>query len=162
IAGILTSVAHKTTKTGKPFGSFVLEDYDMSIQLSLFSEDYLKYKHLLEKDRLLFIKMRVQPRYKQNDQLELKIHNISLLSEVLKKFVNEITLQISLTDISEDLNDKIYKSMKKNSGNCNIKFAVFDHIEKTSVELPSRKIKVDPADFLSVIAKIPEVRIKIN
>jgi DNA polymerase-3 subunit alpha len=162
IAGILTSVAHKTTKTGKPFGSFVLEDYDASIQLSLFSEDYLKYKHLLEKDRLLFIKMRAQPRYNQNDQLELKIHNISLLSEVLKKFVTEITLQISLTDISEDLNDKIYKSMKKNSGKCNIKFAVFDHIEKTSVELPSRKIKVDPTDFLSVIAKIPEVRCKIN
>jgi len=162
IAGILTSVAHKTTKTGKPFGSFVLEDYDGSIQLSMFSEDYLKYKHLLEKDRLLFVKLRVQPRYNQNDLLELRINNISLLSEVLKKCVNEITLQISLTDISEDLNDKIYKSMKKNSGKCNIKFAVFDHIEKTSVELPSRKLKVDPADFLSVIAKFPEIRCKIN
>ncbi|NTW32329.1 MAG: hypothetical protein HGB12_06855 [Bacteroidetes bacterium] len=161
-AGIVTSAAHKTTKTGKPFGSLVLEDYEGSTQLALFSEDYLKYKHFFNKDSLLFIKARVQPRYHQSEQFELKVHSISLLSEVLAKCVSGITVQMSLSDISEDLIDKISKSLKKNTGLCKIKFAVYDTIEKTSIELPARKLKVDSADFLKMISLIPELKFKLS
>ncbi len=161
-AGIVTSVGHKTTKTGKPFGNFVLEDYDGTIQMALFSEDYLKYKHFLNKDSLLFIKARVQPKYGQSNLFELKIHAIGLLSEVLKKCVTDITLKMSLADISDELIDKISKSMKKKSGNCNLRFAVFDTLENISIELPARKFKVDSADFLKVIAGIPEIKFKLN
>ena len=161
-AGIITSVNHKITKTGNPFGSFVIEDYDGTIPLSLFSEDYLKFKHFLEKDSLLFIKARVQPKYGSTDLLELKIHNIGLLSEVLKKCVNDITVKISLADISEDFIEKISKSMKKKSGNCKLKFAVYDTLENISIELPSRKMKVDSTDFLKIITGYPEVKFKIN
>ena len=161
-AGIVTSAGHKTTKTGRPFGNFVLEDYDGTIQLALFSEDYLKYKHFLNKDSLLFIKARVQPKYGQNNLFELKIHAIELLSEVLKKCVTDITLKMSITDISDELIDRIAKSMKKKSGNCNLRFAVFDTLENISIELPARKFKVDSSDFLKVIAGIPEIKFKLN
>ena len=161
-AGIVTSVAHKTTKTGKPFGTMIIEDYEGSTQLSLFSEDYLKYKHFFNNDSLLLIKARVQPRYYQSDQFELKIHSISLLSEVLAKCVSGITVQMSLIDISEDLIDKISKSLKKKTGQCKIKFAVYDTFEKTSIELPARKIRVDSADFLKIISLIPELKFKLS
>ncbi len=161
-AGIVTSVNHKTTKTGNPFGNFTIEDYDGTIQLALFSEDYLKFKHFLNKDAILFIKARVQPKYGSAEVLEIKITNIGLLSEVLKKCVNDITLKLALADITEELIDRISKSMKKKSGNCNIRFAVFDTLENISIELPARKHKVDSSDFLKVIAGIPEIKFKIN
>ena len=161
-AGIVTSVNHKTTKTGNPFGNFTIEDYDGTIQLALFSEDYLRFKHFLNKDALLFIKARVQPKYGSADVLEIKITNIGLLSEVLKKFVNDITLKLSLTDITDELIDRISKTMKKKSGNCNLKFAVFDTLENLSIEMPARKHKVDSSEFLKVIAGIPEIKFKIN
>ncbi|MFH0867174.1 MAG: DNA polymerase III subunit alpha [Bacteroidota bacterium] len=161
-AGIVTSVAHKTTKQGKPFGTFVLEDYEGSIQISLFSEDYVKLRQYLVKDYFLFIRARVAPRYNQADQLELKVSTISLLSEVLKKFVNEITLQIPLDFLTEDLIKKISSHLKKNTGNSKIRFSVHDHIGKVSVELPSRKIKVDSTDFLKAISQIPEIKYKLN
>jgi DNA polymerase-3 subunit alpha len=44
IAGILSSVNHRTTKKGDPMASFNLEDYTGSLNLALYSEDYLKYK----------------------------------------------------------------------------------------------------------------------
>ena len=161
-AGIITSVAHKTTKTGKPFGSFVIEDYDGTTQLALFSEDYLKFKHFLVKDSLLFIKARVQSKYGSTDLLELKIQNVSLLSEVIQKFVNDINVKISLADISDEFIERISKSMKKKSGTCKLKFTVYDTMENISVELPARKIKVDSTDFLKTIAGFPEVKFKIN
>jgi len=85
-----------------------------------------------------------------------------LLSEVIQKCVNDITVKISLADISDDFIDKISKSMKKKSGNCKVKFAVYDTLENISIELPSRKIKVDSTDFLKTIAGFPEVKFKIN
>jgi DNA polymerase-3 subunit alpha len=161
-AGIITSVNHKTLKSGNPFGNFTIEDYDGTIQLALFSEDYLKFKHFLNKDALLFIKARVQLKYGTKDVLEIKITNIGLLSEVLKKCVSDITLKMSLTDISEEFIDRILKTIKKKSGNCNLKFAVFDSLENISIELPSRKMKVDSTDLLKVIAGFPEIKFKIN
>jgi DNA polymerase III subunit alpha len=161
-AGIVTSVAHKTTKQGKPFGTFTLEDYEGSIQISLFSEDYVKFRQYLVKDYFLFVRARVAPRYKQADQLELKINTISLLAEVLKKFVNEITLQIPLDILTDDLIKKIAVHLKKNTGNSKIRFSVHDHVGKVSVELPSRKLKVDSNDFLKAISQIPEIKYKLN
>jgi DNA polymerase-3 subunit alpha len=33
------------TKTGKPFGTFVLEDYNESYEFALFGEDYVTNKN---------------------------------------------------------------------------------------------------------------------
>ena len=44
-AGIVTEAHHKTTKAGRPFGSFRVEDFSDSIQLALFAEEYLKMKN---------------------------------------------------------------------------------------------------------------------
>lgn len=161
-AGIVTSVAHKTTRQGKPFGTFTLEDYEGSIQISLFSEDYVKFRQYLVKDYFLFLRGRVAPRFNQADQLELKINTMSLLSEVLKKFVTEITLQIPLDFLNDELIKKISVHLKKNTGNSKIRFSVHDHVGKVSVELPSRNIKVDSSDFLKAISQIQEIKYKLN
>src|SRR5207253_1783509 len=41
VAGIVTDVQHRTSKTGKPFGIFTLEDYMGSFEFILFGEDYV-------------------------------------------------------------------------------------------------------------------------
>jgi len=53
--GIISSVNHRISKQNKPYGSFVIEDIDDSIQLTLFSEDYLRMKYLLEKAWLCWL-----------------------------------------------------------------------------------------------------------
>ena len=71
--GIVAEANHKTTKSGNPYGSIVIEDYDGTLQVSLFSEDYVKFKSYLNKDYMLFIKGRIQLRYGTTDQYELKL-----------------------------------------------------------------------------------------
>jgi DNA polymerase-3 subunit alpha len=44
IGGLVTNAQHKMTKTGKPFGTFVLEDYNESYEFALFGEDYIPIK----------------------------------------------------------------------------------------------------------------------
>ena len=162
-AGILTSASHRSTKTGKPFGNFTLEDYDGNNQFVLFSEDYLKFKHFLEKDALLlYVKATVKERYGNADQFELKITHICLLSEVLQNMVNDVTLKIHLSDLSDDLINHISKSFKNKKGNCKIKFNIVDELDNISIELPSKKLKVNSSEFLKNIAELPQVKFKIN
>ena len=53
--GIVIEATHKVGKTGKSFGSFILEDYFDFISLTIFSEEYLKFKHLLEEGQYVFL-----------------------------------------------------------------------------------------------------------
>ena len=54
--GIVTKAEHRIAKSGKPFGSFSLEDHNGSHDFMLFSEDYMKYKLYLQTGTLLFVK----------------------------------------------------------------------------------------------------------
>ena len=44
------------TKTGKPFGTFVLEDYNESYEFALFGDDYVKFRNLMVDGYFLHIK----------------------------------------------------------------------------------------------------------
>lgn len=162
IGGIVTVASHRTSKTGKPFGSIVLEDFTGSIQLTLFSEDYLKYKHLMEKDRFLFINARVSLRYNTIDQFEIRVNNISLLSEVLRKNVHNITIKLQLPEINDLLISKIQNVLKKSKGTCALKFNIVDYDERISVDMPAKKMRVDPAELLKKLEEIPELKYEIN
>jgi len=47
LCGIVTKENHKISQKGTGFGFFTLEDYDSEIEFPLYSNDYLKFKHLL-------------------------------------------------------------------------------------------------------------------
>lgn len=152
-AGIITSAVHKVAKNGKPFGSFTIEDYTDFIQLSLFSEDYLRFKHLLNKDNFVFIRAKVQSNYRDEKLLELKVINISLLPEVLDKMTKKIVLNINLQEIDSEFINDMAKKMKECKGNIPVRFKIHEPDEKLNIELFSGKHKVQPSDFLRAISK---------
>jgi len=47
LAGLVTEVQHRMTKTGKNFGSFVIEDFTGKTDFILWSEDYIKFQNYL-------------------------------------------------------------------------------------------------------------------
>ena len=60
--GIITSVNHRTNKSGAPFANFTIEDFDGNATLFLFSENYLRFKHLLVPDTFVFVMARIEQR----------------------------------------------------------------------------------------------------
>ena len=161
-AGIITSADHRMTKTGRPFGSFKLEDFTDTIQLALFAEDYLKLKHFLEDGAQVFIKAKVQYRFNSENQLEIKISSICLLSDVLEKYANNITLNIPLSDIDEKKISELLKLIKANKGKCRLKIMVIDNIEEISIEMSSTEYKIDCAQLIGAINDSHGVNYKLN
>ena len=55
IAGLVVDAQHRTSRAGKQFGSFIIEDYSGKSEFILWSEDYAKFSNYLEKGKNLFI-----------------------------------------------------------------------------------------------------------
>jgi DNA polymerase-3 subunit alpha len=160
--GIVTEVTQRTSQKGNPFGIFIIDDYNDSIKLHLFSEDYLKMKHLLEPGTALLVKAKIEPRYDSESQLGIKTSSLYLLSEVLDRFTSQVTLIVDLSLISNHRIDQIIDLMKKHKGKCPLKFLITDADENLSVEMLSSKLKVNVSDFIGEIRQIPEYGFKIN
>ena len=82
VAGMVVSVQNLITKTGKPWGKFVLEDYNGTHEFALFSRDYENFRKYLFSDYFLFVRGRVQPKPYNDKELEFKIISMVQLSEM--------------------------------------------------------------------------------
>lgn len=161
-AGIAVEVNHRVSKTGKPFGSLILEDYSGNLDIVLFGEDYLKFKHFLNKDAFLFIKGKVQTRFNQSDLLEIKISNVQLLNDIGNTLTKSVTLTINSLLINDDKIGTVENLIEQHKGNVPVRMKLFDNELKMSVDALARKSKVNVSkDFVSEMGKL-DVDVSIN
>ena len=80
IAGIIGEVEHKISKNGKGWATFILEDYYESYELRIFGEDYLKFKHFLNENNFVCIKMFVKEGWKDRESGRIGDPRIQYLS----------------------------------------------------------------------------------
>ncbi|TDQ17625.1 DNA polymerase III alpha subunit [Algoriphagus boseongensis] len=163
MAGSVSSFAHRTTKTGKPFGTLSLEDYHGSYTFFLFGEDYIKFKQYFMTGWFLFLTGRVeQKKWGNENEVELKISSISLLSEIRGKLVKGLRVSIDLDDLSLELMEKLEKMTDKYKGDAKLYIHVIDKKENISLELFSKKFSIDPCTEMIVeLNAIPEVIYKV-
>jgi DNA polymerase-3 subunit alpha len=163
LAGMVTAVNHRVSKTGNPFGNFTLEDYNGSYQFALFSESYLKLKHFLVPNSFLFLSGKADYRWKTTDQFEFKINQIQLLSEVRDKKIKNVTLQTSLNELSDEMIKEVITLLTNNPGNIPVKVNVSEANEKISIEMLSKKFKVSPNnEFLENIKNVKGLSYQFN
>jgi len=153
IGGLVSNVQHKMTKTGKPFGTFVLEDYKESYEFALFGEDYVKFRNLMVDGYFLHVKGQIEEKFRQKDNWDMKITAMSLLSEMRDKFTKSLTVCIDLHALNEGLLKNIEQAVTDNNQkypvkNCTLRFLVKDWEESIALELPSKNFKVNPSDDL--------------
>ena len=160
--GMVVAAGQRTTQNNNPYGYMVLEDYDDSFQISLFSEDYLKFKHFLTEGFFLLIRGKVQKRYRSEDQYEIKVNDIMLLPEVIEKRTKLIKLKIAIDNLDDNLLANLQENIKKHKGKCPLRFLVYDPYEKLQTNLKSEKVKVNPGEFLKLIDRIPEVDYELS
>ena len=103
VAGMVTSVTHLTTKTGKPYGRFTIEDYNSSHEFVLFSKDYENYRRYLYEGYYLLLRGRVQERTYNPNELECRINSMMMLSEAQETLIRELTIALPVAELTEDI-----------------------------------------------------------
>ena len=162
LSGVIIDVEHKETQKGKKFGVLHMEDYHGAFKFFLFGDDYIKFKSFLTPTWLVHISGRVKKKF-YNDDLEFKINNISLLSELTDSEVRDVVLKLELNSLTENLVDQTVKLVEKNKGKHSLIISVIDSENNYKVDLLSRKLKVDiNNDFVSEINSIQEVSLSVD
>jgi DNA polymerase-3 subunit alpha len=158
LAGIVTATEQRLTKSGKPFGRFTLEDYSGSISIPVFGEDYVKrFKNYLEKGALLFVEGTVQKRMYGGEELELRVKNIELLSELAARRVAGVVLQLVAEEVHADTVTHIETLCRNHPGKAAFYVRIADHSDKVKAETISRKYFVNPcSELLHQLQKIGE------
>jgi DNA polymerase III subunit alpha len=148
VAGIITKKVVRQAKNGNPFVLFTIEDYNASLELALFGQDYINLSPFIEVDRFVYIKGKMQLRWKTEDQWELKPAQIELLSGLREKLAKGIQLELRAATLNERILNKLEEVVTTYPGNCFLKVYLYDEEIKTPIALLSNKYKVSPDNEL--------------
>ena len=164
IAGMVTEAFHGTTKTGKAFGTVTIEDYTTSYKLYMFGEDYVSFKNYFTVGYNLIFKGNIQRKWnKPENDLEFKIRQVNLLSEMTEKMVNSLTVEIPLETISNDFISEFQKLVDENKGSKELQFFIYDRNEDVSFKMFSRTHKIEiSTQVISALENKPEISYKIT
>ncbi len=142
IAGVVTSIEHRTSQKGTGFGKIVLEDYEGKMELMLFSENYLKFKNFMEPDAILCVKGKYKKSWK-GDSYEFAVEEIRLLESVGHDKMRQITLKICLEELNEKLIQALDKLTQRYRGE-----------KLLAVQLYSENAQLLPIDYIAFKRKI--------
>ena len=163
IAGIVSDVKHAISKTGKPFGFLTIQDYTDSYRLALFGKDYENFRKYCYMDYPLLIKGKVQTRPYNDQELELKIKTMMMLSQVREEMVNNLLLTIPLNNLTEDLIREIKEHTLAKKGKVNLKFKIIDMEENIGIDLFSRTERIDVTnDLIHYLDEKTDIQYSIN
>ncbi len=162
IAGVVTDSYEKMSKAGKPYGGFTLEDYSGNLRITMWSEDYLKYRHLLSQGQMLFIKGIMKLRYGSTDQYEFKVNHIMLLAEAREKLLTQVTFTIRTNLLVNGFVQKFKQLLDENKGTATVKVNLIDPAQQLAVSTLATKNRISFEN--DMIQKLADLNIewKIN
>jgi DNA polymerase III subunit alpha len=160
IPAIISQADHAHTKKGDPFGILTLEDYTHNHRLYIFQDSYLRNRIMMVKDLFVALKGRVEEsRYPdkitKERKLEFVLSSIEPLSEILKNNKINVNITIGLKELDQLIMTKLEDIFNQTPGNSSVQFTIVDRLNDMKLNLPSRKLRVEPsAEMLNAIKEM--------
>ena len=165
--GIVNSVDHKTTKTGKGWAIFHLEDFDDQYEFKIFGEEYLKYRHFLIPNNFIRLRVKIVEGWRNRETGKLGPARMQFLSfeslhDTLEKNVKRLTLQLDIHQLTREKIETIGSLVNTHKGEKTLMVDVYDANEKIKLTLPSRKQKVNASKAFFEDLETQSLHYKIN
>ncbi|MDR0794043.1 MAG: DNA polymerase III subunit alpha, partial [Chitinophagaceae bacterium] len=131
LAGLVTDAQHRVTKTNREFGIVTIEDFTEKTEIAFWSDDYVRFKHYMEKGMAISISGYFKQRY-NSDMYEFKASNVCLLDTVKTTQTRNLEIALPPSAVTKNFIDFIEKNTKENPGNAVLKFKIYE-IEKNFI-----------------------------
>lgn len=165
--GMISNVQFRTSAKGKDWAMFTIEGYDESIEMRMFNEDYLKYRHFLLNNTFVYFKVFVKEGWLKKDTNErtepkMQFVELKLLSEVIPAFAKKLIIQMDVRQLKEMQIEKIRLVMDNNPGTKSVVFEIFE-LEEVQDRLQAEVVQKlveepDPdADAAEIDQREPDV-----
>lgn len=169
VAGIIINAQHKTTKEGREFGSFILEDYDDQYEFVLFGEDYLRLKYFLQENMMVGVRVSVSERIFRDKEgnvtgkrLYVNVSKIQLMTEILEKMTNKLLLNLNLQDLTPEVYSNLTEKFAKFKGDKSVLFIINDPESKNQIKMSGNVQVSINKELLNEIREIPNLKFQLN
>jgi DNA polymerase-3 subunit alpha len=125
MAGLVVDAQHRLTKTGKNFGILTLEDFSGKAEFMLWSEDYAKYSHYLEKGLIVMLEGAFKEKY-NTGQYEFRVSKMNLLDTAKLNLTKQVILETSANDIDNNFVQFFENNLKQNPGKTALRINIID------------------------------------
>lgn len=136
LAGLVAGAQHKISKNGNKYGVFSIEDYTGKMELTLWSDDYVKFSNYLEAGMVIFMTGCFKQRFAAAE-FEFKVTNIVLLETMKKIYTKKINIDTHPKFITKELINFLEKNLQRFPGKSTFKFCVTDQPTRLKVSLYS-------------------------
>ncbi|MFK8007668.1 MAG: DNA polymerase III subunit alpha [Saprospiraceae bacterium] len=157
LAGVVVAANNRIDKKGNGYGFFTIQDYNGSLELALWRDDYNDYAARMKPGEVVFIK----GKYEYNnyrEEFQFRVQEIQQLAAIGLKMTESITLKLPIQQITNDLIDEIEDICKHSKGKLPLKIEVLEPENQIKLKLRSvsRKVNVDG----EMIAKLERIGVK--
>ena len=166
--GMISNVQFRTSAKGKDWAMFTVEGYDESIEMRMFNEDYLKYRHFLLNNTFVYFKVYVKEGWVKKDTNErseprMQFVELKLLNEVIPTFAKKLIIQMDVRQLKEMQVEKIRFIMDQNPGTKAVVFEVFE-LEEVQNRLQTEAVQklvadIETEDAMEGEQEMPEIEV---
>ena len=165
--GVITEVQHLTSKMGKGWGKFILEDYEENYDFRIFGEEYLKFRHFLVPNSFVHIKAFVKEGWvnretNKKSEPRLQFNSFKQLQDVMDSYAKKLTIQLDINEIKEERIEGLREIFKAHRGDHLLNFVVYETKEAVKLHMPSKRQKVNISQELLDSLKELEVYYRVN
>jgi DNA polymerase-3 subunit alpha len=161
LAGLVVDAQHRVSKTGKQFGTLVIEDYTGKTEFMLWSEDYARYSNYLEKGKNLFITGAFRPRFNKIE-FEFKIEKMMLLESIKQVMTKQIIMDVEARFINDEMVRFLEKNIKQYPGKSSLKFNITEPRTNCKVTLYSMANGFEMNDEMTAfLDQKPELEVQV-
>lgn len=150
VGGVVTALQRKWTKKGDLMGVFVLEDLTHSAEAMVFPRTFADYGHLLEDDRVVVVRGRVD---KRDDTPKLMVQALEVFEPELLGSAPPLRLEIRPNQLSDQLIRELKVVLLQHQGDAQ----VYIHLNDNQAVKLSDEYCVDTGNGL-----IPELRVLLG
>ena len=161
VAGLINNVLFKTTKTGQPFCTFTLEDYETSISPALFRDDYTKFAPLInprnypnEQVPPMYVRLKQELRRHTQDQRDLRILSMQPLADVAEKMSKGVRVRLDLRTVTGPMLDRLEQAIEHAPGSKRLEIQFVEPHEHLAVDMFSRRFQIEPKVFIEKMREL--------
>ena len=143
VAGVVVKTDNLTTKTGKQYAKFILQDYEGQFTFFAFGKTFDLLRPILYPNQTLLLKMKIEKPKWGDKEFEINIYDAEKMEDTKDKYFRGININLNIVTIKPTIIDQLEGVFKRFEGKNSITIQVIDYKNKNSIELVSSNKRID-------------------
>ena len=140
VAGLLTSVQHRTAKSGNLYGMVAIEDFTGEMQALFMGKSYTEFGSMLKDDAIVALRGKLNAR---DDGITMHAYSVKAIESVVQDDAESLTISVPDSRATVDIVQQLREMLLRHRGESEVRLNLLTADGIRVFELP-QKVRVTP------------------